>query len=115
MLTGRRYFGVQLMELNPGLLVKGVVPDSPAEHYDIRAGDRFMAVNGHSTAEATIKEFKQILSSAKETGKLFIIVQRRGALKQITVRLEPYSEAQIEKIVAQHLVQSHAQTANANP
>jgi predicted metalloprotease with PDZ domain len=115
MLTGRRYLGVQLMELNPGLLVKGVLPDSPAERADFRAGDRLMAVNGHSTAEATIKDFKQLLSASRGTGMLFMIVQRRGALRQITVRLEPYSETQIEKIISQHLVQNHAQTATTTP
>jgi predicted metalloprotease with PDZ domain len=115
MLTGRRYLGVQLMELNPGLLVKGVVADSPAERADFRAGDRLMAVNGHSTTESTIRDFKQILSASRDTGKLFVIVQRRGALHQISVRLEPYTESQVEKIVAQHLAQSHAQTATTTP
>jgi predicted metalloprotease with PDZ domain len=114
MLGGRRYLGAQVMELNPGLLIKGVVEDSPAERADLRAGDRIMAVNGRSTAEATIREFKQILGAASDTGKLFMIVQRRGALKQLSVRLEAYPEAQIEQIIAQHLVQNHAQTANAN-
>lgn len=115
MLTGRRYLGVQLMELNPGLLVKGVIADSPAERADFRAGDRLMAVNGHSTAEATIKDFKQLLSSSRNTGMLFVIVQRRGALRQISVRLEPYTDAQVDKIISQHLAQSHAQTATTNP
>src|SRR4051812_5580735 len=115
MLTGRRYLGVQLMELNPGLLVKGVLADSPAERADFRAGDRLMAVNGHSTAESTIRDFKQILSAARDTGMLFVIVQRRGALRQISVRLEPYTETQVEKIVTQHLVQSHPQTATTTP
>ena len=112
MLSGRRYLGLQVMELNPGLLVKGVVADSPAERADFRSGDRLMAVNGKSTAEATIKDFKQLLFQARETGKLFVIVQRRGALKQINVRLEPYSEGQIEKIIAQHLIESHPVTAS---
>lgn len=115
MLTGRRYLGVQLMELNPGLLVKGVVADSPAEKADFKAGDRLMAVNGHSTTDATIKDFKQLLSASRSTGMLFVIVQRRGALRQITVRLEPYSDAQVDKIIAQHLATSHAQTATTNP
>jgi len=109
MLTGRLYLGVQLMELNPGLLVKGIVADSPAERADFKAGD------GHSTTDSTIKDFKQLLSAARSTGMLFVIVQRRGALRQITVRLEPYTDAQIDKIIAQHLATSHAQTATTNP
>jgi predicted metalloprotease with PDZ domain len=111
MLSGRRYLGAQLEEVNPGLTVKTVVEDGPAEHADLRPGDRLMAVNGRSTMQATIRDFKQILSDAKQTGRLTIIVQRNGLLRRIDVRLEPYSKAQIDKIVAQHLAQSHSMTA----
>jgi len=111
MLSGRRYLGAQLEEVNPGLTVKSVVEDGPAEHADLRPGDRLMAVNGRSTMQATIRDFKQILSDAKQTGRLTIIVQRNGLLRRIDVRLEPYSKAQIDKIVAQHLAQSHSMTA----
>jgi len=111
MLSGRRYLGAQLEETNPGLTVKTVVEDGPAEHADLRPGDRLMAVNGRSTMQATIRDFKQILSDAKQTGRLTIIVQRSGILRRIDVHLEPYTKAQIDKIVAQHLAQSHSMTA----
>lgn len=116
MLTGRLYLGVQLEELTPGLSIKSVVPDSPADHADLRTGDRLIAVNGHSTKEATIKDFKEILGDAgKERRRLWIIVQRHGALKKIDVIMEPYSKAQIERIVAQHLSEAHAMSASATP
>jgi hypothetical protein len=70
-----------------------------------------MSVNGRSTLQATIRDFKEILGDAKETGRLNVIVQRRGLLKRIDVRLEPYSKAQIDKIVAQHLAESHSLSA----
>jgi predicted metalloprotease with PDZ domain len=111
MLSGRRYLGVQLVELNPGLSIKAVVEDGPAERADLRPGDRLMAVNGKSTRDATINDFKQILGQAKETGRLWIIVQRHGILRKIDVRMEPYTKAQIDKIVAQHLAEAHAVAA----
>ena len=111
MLSGRRYLGVQLVELNPGLAIKMVVPDGPAERADLKPGDRLMAVNGRSTLQATIRDFKEILGDAKETGRLNVIVSRHGLLKRIDVRLEPYSKAQIDKIVAQHLAESHSLSA----
>jgi predicted metalloprotease with PDZ domain len=111
MLSGRRYLGAQLEETNPGLTVKSVVADGPAEHADLRPGDRLRAVNGRSTMQATIRDFKQILSDARQTGRLTIIVQRNGILRRIDVRMEPYTKAQIDKIVAQHLAQSHSMTA----
>ena len=111
MLSGRRYLGVQLVELNPGLGIKSVVEDGPAERADLRAGDRLMAVNGKSTRDATINDFKQIMGEARETGRLWIIVQRHGILKKIDARMEPYTKAQIDKIVAQHLAEAHAMAA----
>ncbi|PYQ61488.1 MAG: hypothetical protein DMF58_04795 [Acidobacteria bacterium] len=66
-----------------------------------------MAVNGKSTKDSTIGDFKQILSEASKTGRLFIIVQRHGILKAIDARMEPYTKAQIDKIVAQHLAEAH--------
>ena len=107
MLSGRRYLGVEIVELNPGLSIKSVVEDSPAERAALRAGDRLMAVNGKSTKDSTIGDFKQILSEASKTGRLFIIVQRHGILKAIDARMEPYTKAQIDKIVAQHLAEAH--------
>lgn len=109
MLTGRLYLGVQLEETAPGLVVKTVVPDSPAEHADLRSGDRLIAVNNHRATEATIKDFKQILDEVGRTHRhLYMLVQRRGALKRIDVMMEPYSKAQIERIVAQHLAEAHS-------
>ena len=112
MLTGRPYLGVLLSEEMNGLVVKTVVPDSPAEHADLKAGDKLVAVNGHRTTEASIKDFKQILDEVGRTHRhLWMLVQRHGAFKKIDVMMEPYSKAQIERIVAQHLSEAHASAA----
>ena len=104
---GRRYLGAKIKELEPGIVIETVIEDGPAARADLRAGDRLMSVNGHPTIEANIKEFKQILYSAKATGVLWVIVLRQGILKKVDVRLEPYTKAQIDKMVAQHLTQAH--------
>ena len=110
MLANKLYLGVQLEELpSRGVVVKTLVPDSPADHGDMKAGDRIVAVNGHRTTEATIKDFKQILDEVGRTHRhLWMLVQRRGAFKKIDVMMEPYSKAQIERIVAQHLSEAHS-------
>jgi predicted metalloprotease with PDZ domain len=113
--SGRRYLGAQISELKPGIIVKAVNDDGPAIHADLRAGDRLMALNGHDMRQANNKDVKQILFDARETGVLWIIVQRQGILKKIDVRLEPYTKAQIDKMVAQHLAQFHAIAATAPP
>ncbi|HEX9981770.1 MAG TPA: PDZ domain-containing protein [Thermoanaerobaculia bacterium] len=107
MLTGRRYLGVQIVELKPGLVIKSVVVNSPAARAGLRENDRLIGVNGRSLAQASAREFKELLAKAKETGRLWMIVQRRGAYRKIEVRLEPYTQEQIQKIVAQHLAQAH--------
>jgi predicted metalloprotease with PDZ domain len=113
--SGRRYLGASIQELNPGIRVKAVNEDGPAERADLRPGDRLMSINGHGTRTASIKDFKQILYDAKETGVLWIIVQRDGILKKIYVRLETYTKAQIDRMVAQHLAQFHAIATTAPP
>ena len=107
MLSGRRYLGVQIVELNPGIAIKAVVEDSPADRAALHPGDRLMAVNGKTTKDATINDFKEILTEASHTGRLFMIVQRHGILKPVEARMEPYTKAQIDKIVAQHLAEAH--------
>lgn len=115
MLSGRRYLGVQVVELKPGLVIKTVLPDSPASRVALKAGDRLIAVNGRSLAQANAGTFKQYLAEAKETGKILLIVQRRGAYRRIEVRLEPYPEEYIEKVISGHLSQGHTATAGAQP
>lgn len=106
--SGRRYLGAEIVQLSPGIGIKAILEGGPASRSDLRIGDRIMAINGHSTVEGDIKDFKQLLYSAKETGVLWIIVKRSGVLRKVDVRLEPYTKAQIDKMVAQHLAQAHA-------
>jgi predicted metalloprotease with PDZ domain len=114
MLTGRLYLGIEVEEKAFGLTVKTVVPESPAWRADFEAGDRLMSVNGSVTSQASIKEFKQIITQLLENpkaGRLSFIVQRQGILKKLDAHPEPYSRGQIDKIVAQHLLEAHTVTA----
>ena len=113
MLGGRRYLGVQLVELKPGLVIKTVLADSPASRV-LMKGDRLVAVNGRSQLKATARDFKQILSEASATGKVWMIVQRRGAYRKIEARLQPYPKEYIEKAISGHLAASHTATAGAD-
>jgi predicted metalloprotease with PDZ domain len=115
MLSGRRYFGLVVHPLaHGGIVVKETNNDSPAQRANLRQGDRIIAVNGRDMTLATAKEFKQALADAKTTGTLFVIIQRRGAYMKIDARLEPFPKSYIDKIVAQHLLQSHLPSASAS-
>jgi S1-C subfamily serine protease len=115
MLSGRRYLGINVVGLKPGLVIKSVIPLSPAARADLKTGDRLMAVNGKTLAEASVSEFKEILSQANNTGKVWLIVMRRGAYRKVEARLEPYPKEYIDKVIAGHLSQAHTATAGGEP
>ena len=111
MLAGRRYLGLDIVELKPGLVIKAVRPESPASRSDFEPGDRLIAVNGKSLEKGTAKTFKEALAEARQTGRLWIIVQRRGAYKKVEARLEAYPQEYIDKVISGHLQQAHTATA----
>ena len=113
-LAGRRFLGATIRDRNPGLVVDAVNPGGPAERAGLQVGDRLIACNNKSLTNSTPRDFKQLLADARADGKLRMIVGRRGAYKVIDARLEPYSKAQIDKIVAAHLSQSHPSSAGAH-
>src|SRR4051794_6848137 len=109
MASGRRYLGALVEETHPGVRIASVTQDSPARRGGLGEGDRIMMINGHSMIRADIKEFKRILSDARETGWVSFIVSRSGILRRVELRLEPFTKAQIDKMVAQHIAESHPQ------
>ncbi len=116
MLSGRRYLGVQVITLKPaGVVVKTVIPNSPAARADLKPGDRLVAVNGHTLPHNEVNDFKELLAEASNTGRLFLIVLRRGAYKKVEARLEPYPKEYIDKVIAAHLSQAHSATAGTQP
>ena len=113
MLSGRRYLGLDIVEIKPGLVIKAVHPDSPASRADFQDGDRLIAVNGKSMDRATARMFKETLAEARQTGRLWIIVLRRGAYRKIEARLEPYPREYVDKVVSGHLAQAHGVATSA--
>lgn len=114
MLSGRRYFGVTVEDQNPGLVIRIVHANSPAARAGLVPGDKLIAINGKSLTHASTRDFKQLIADARETGRLWVIISRRGRYSKVEARLEPYTKEQIDKIVAAHLSQSHTTTAGAN-
>lgn len=109
MLSGRRYLGVQIMDGNPGIIIKAVNDDGPAATVDIQPGDHILAVNGRSMMQSNVRDFKAIIGEVKDTGGLLYMILQRGRVnKRVEVRLQPYPKAQVDKIVAAHLAQSHS-------
>src|SRR5438876_9926864 len=78
--SGRRYLGALVQEINAGLRVTTIVAESPAQRGGLGEGDRIMSINGHSLLRADIKDVKRVVSEARESGRLSIIVERGGVL-----------------------------------
>lgn len=117
MLSGRRYLGVQVVDLKPvGVIIKTVIPNSPAFRADLKPGDRVVAVNGRPLSPGgTVSDFKQSLAQASNTGRVWLILLRRGAYKKVEARLEPYPKEYIDKVITAHLSKAHTATAGAEP
>jgi len=114
MLSGRRYFGATIEDQNPGLVIKSVIANSPAARAGLEPGDKIIAVNGKSLTQASGRDLKQIIADARGTGRLWMIISRRGAYSKVETQLQPYSKEQMQKIIAAHLAQSHTSSAGAN-
>ncbi|HUP47069.1 MAG TPA: PDZ domain-containing protein [Thermoanaerobaculia bacterium] len=114
MLAGRRYLGLKVVEIKPGLVVRDVLPDSPAVNV-LRPGDMLIAVNGRSLSQANAVRFKQYLAETGGSGKVWLIIQRRGAFRKVEARLEPYPKEYIEKVISAHMSTAHPATAGAEP
>jgi predicted metalloprotease with PDZ domain len=113
-LSGRRFLGATIRDRNPGLVIEALTPGGPAARAGLQVGDRLITCNSKTLTSATPREFKQLLADARESGKLRMIVWRRGRYEVIDARLEPYTKEQIEKIITAHLSQSHPSSAGAH-
>jgi S1-C subfamily serine protease len=86
--TASRWFGAHL-SVAPPLRVQRIEPHSPASQAGLKTGDTILAVDGHPAHD--YMEFNRTL---RESSKLTfdLSVQQNGELRQIKVRLMPFSE-----------------------
>jgi predicted metalloprotease with PDZ domain len=115
MLSGRRYLGIQIADLRPGVIIKAVLPNSPASRAGLDSGDRLISINGKSVVRASAGDVKALLADARPVGVVSLIIQRKGAFRKTEALLEPYPKGYVDKVIANHLSQSHTATAGAQP
>lgn len=108
MLAGRKYIGLKVTRTSGGILVTSVVPGSPGERAGIRGGDRIVTINGRDCTSANVTIVKEILNATREGYKVSFTVDRSGYFRRFDVRVEVLSKEQIDKAVAAHLREAHA-------
>ena len=108
-LTGKKFLGVIFYDSEKGILIKSVVPDSPADAAGLRSGDLVVEVNGQNTSNGNVKLFKKLIEGSREKGIVDMKV-RRGATKvDVEAKLTDISEEQIQQIIAEHMKAAHDQ------
>ena len=114
MLSGRKYLGVQIEAKKGSLVIKSVVPDSPASRAGLWPGDRILLLNGFDLTDSTVQRFKEVLGSARHSGRALMVVAREGRLQRVDAKLMEMSRGQIDKVVAAHLKEAHSESSARN-
>lgn len=109
MLSTQRFLGVTLRSGKVGVLIKSVVPKSPADRAGLMSDDLIIAINGRDVSRADVRRVKQVLqeAAAKNDGKLNILVTRYGDVRRIHAEMTRMSEEHIRQVVAGHLRDAH--------
>ncbi|HUP65873.1 MAG TPA: PDZ domain-containing protein [Thermoanaerobaculia bacterium] len=116
MLRGKHYLGVRFEETQYGIRIRDVREESPAAAGGLGDGDLVLAVNGRDMTRAAAKEFKAaILETRKKSdGRLNLLVNRAGQIRRVYVHLGEMPKAEVDKVVAAHLREAHAETSPGN-
>src|SRR5262245_28114654 len=105
------YIGVDTAKDNDGsILVKKVLPGSPAEAAGLQPGDRLVAMNGIKLGD---DENEEALMAAKKDMKVGTTVNytisRGGAERKVAMKLAPVPEDVLAMWVGHHMLE-HVQT-----
>ena len=84
-----RSFG---LEKSRGVLVSGMVPDSPAEKGGLKRGDILLSIDGKQVAR--VGEFKLLVASIPAAKKVDLVVWRQGEEKNLSVKISSRGETQ---------------------
>lgn len=102
---GRGWLGVELAAAPagvPGVLVRGVIPDSPAERAGLVSGDSILTVGGEAVARP-VDVIERVTARAPGE-RLGLVLRRAGAERIVAVTLEalPNDEALMRKRYVDH-------------
>ncbi|MFN2442978.1 MAG: PDZ domain-containing protein [Thermoanaerobaculia bacterium] len=113
MLEGQSFLGVRLERTSLGVIVRAVIPGSPAERGGFRNDDLLVAINGRDVSRNDIRQVKRLLQEAadKNDGRLNIVVTRYGEVRRVLAEMGKMPEEYIRKAIQAHLQEAHGETA----
>lgn len=114
MLAGQKYLGVELVNSGRGIVVRSLMPYSPAEIAGLRVGDSVLIIDGHDATTMRVRELKAYIEAAKQRGRVMMVIRRSGTLARVNVRFAVMQKNQIDKIVAAHMRESHSNNSSGN-
>jgi thiol-disulfide isomerase/thioredoxin len=110
--SGTGWLGVELAappEGEIGVLVRGVVPDSPAQRAGLMTGDRLTSIEGQHVARPG--DVIAIVKAHRAGDRLGLVLRRGGAERLFSVTLEPLPNE--EGLMRKHYVDSDAPALSA--
>ena len=112
MLEGQSYLGVLLERTSLGVMIRSVIPDSPAERGGFRNDDLLIAINGRDVSRNDIRQVKRLFQEAaeKNDGKLIVVVTRYGDVRRVRAEMGKMPEEHIQKAIQAHLREAHGST-----
>lgn len=76
------------------LIVTGVLPDSPAQHAGVRAGDEILAIDGQQTQGLSGEELTALLQGAPGSEVTFLL-QRGASQLTLSMRRDPFTSPSV--------------------
>ena len=90
--------GVELKAQDGALVIVRVIPGSPAEEAGVHAGDRIMAVDGHSTATLTTDQAANLLQGPDGSVAALTLAAPANRLAQLNVRRRVVEVPSIDQV-----------------
>lgn len=105
----RPWLGVQFETDSTGVpLVRGVLPDSPAEKAGLRAGDRIRSIGGQ-----TPQDWFAGKAGWETSGSMAFTIQRGAKQEDLRCEVRPMSDEMFARIIGVHMVEGHLAHADS--
>jgi S1-C subfamily serine protease len=111
-LENRGWVGIEMDEENGRMVVKRVVPGSPAEAAGMNPGDALVALNGTPVGEKSEAAKKAAQKAMVPGGKVTYTVLRDGKERPVEVTLGKLPREVLAQWVGAHMLESHVRAAD---